>query len=91
MIDHLSDLYETPLSTLEQDYFRVYFNLSQGDRPFKEFYVDFMKYSKYMRDDDNPKSLEKYLVHGLRSRLSHRLRKAAVNWSGLDNTLSGYK
>ena len=79
MIDHLSNLYKTPLSTLEQDHSRAYSNLSQGDRPFKEFYVDFMKYSKHMRDNNNLKSLEKYLVHSLRSYLSHCLRKAAVN------------
>ena len=92
MLDYLSDLYETPLATLEQDHSRAYSKLKQQEQqPFKEFYVDFMKYTEHMRGDEKPGSLEKYLVHGLRKRLSSRLRKAAVNWSGLDDTLSGYK
>ena len=93
MLDYLSNLYETPLATLEQDHSQAYSKLKQQEQqPFKEFYINFMKYTEHMRGDEKPGSLEKYLVHSLRKQLSSRLRKAAVNWSGLeDNTLSKYK
>ncbi len=53
LLSHLIDLYEVPLSILRDTHKRAYHKMTQGDRPFMEFYRDFMKCAEQMNDLPN--------------------------------------
>ena len=47
LLNHLSNIYEVPLSIIRQTHQRTYSRMSQGSQPFLKFYGDFMIYVEY--------------------------------------------
>ena len=74
LLDHLSDLYETPLEISQQADRRTFRKLRQGNQLFPEFYKIFMKYGSDRYDSDNTDPKE--LVFDLQDKVNIRLRKA---------------
>ena len=74
VLSHLGDIYEPTLEVLEAVNRDAFATLEQGDRPFLEFYSDFMKHGpRYYHDRDT--SSNEMIAFVLSSKVNYKLRK----------------
>ena len=72
LLDHLSDIYKKPLLTTERINRNALRSVRQNNRPFLEFYSDFMKYFQGRGSGDD----EELIIWDLTDKVDDGLQKA---------------
>ena len=83
---HLSDIYEPTPQVIKETDHEAYYALEQGDRPFLEFYSDFMKHAPHYHHND-----EEQAVFDLRDKLNRKLQKGLLVQAGRKWTLPEFR
>lgn len=77
LLSHLIDLYEVPLSILQDTHKRAYDKMTQGNQSFLEFYRDFMKCAEH--DTPSDASLMRDLARKSELRLCNQWMASAMS------------
>ncbi|KAF6238976.1 hypothetical protein HO173_002848 [Letharia columbiana] len=88
LLDHLSNVYEVPLSVLKSTFEHAYDKISQGSQPFLKFYGDLIKYAEHNFKNDSLRNDS--LINDIRKKSELRLCDS-INLLARDWTVSELK
>ena len=82
ILEHLSDVYETPLQIQEDASYYIYEDLKQGaEQSFPDFYAEFMRHAIQSSDSVSSQQLAMYLQRGLNKRLTNACQMMGKYWT----------
>ena len=81
LLDHLSNIYEVPLSIIRQTHQRTYRKMSQGSQPFLKFYGDFMICAEHESNFKDTNDIVRDLQQKSELRLCDALTMCGKNWT----------